>query len=59
MQANDSPNLPCTTLLLSAVTQPSLLDMLQAYFDAAVAWLFLSLEGEQSFGRERLVFGSG
>ena len=45
MQANDSPN-----LLLSDVLQRKLLGRVQAYFDTAVARVFLS-EGEQSVDR--------
>ena len=55
MQANDSPNLLCTSLLLSDVLQQNLLGRVQACFDAAVAWVFLPLGGEQSVGRGPLV----
>ena len=56
MQANDTPNLLCTFLLLSGVLQQSLLDRAQAScFVAAVAWVFLPLEGEQSVARGPLV----
>ena len=55
MKANDSPNLLCTSLLLSDVLQRNLLGRAQGCFDAAVAWVFLPLEGEQPVGRGPLV----
>ena len=56
MQANDSPNLLCTSLLLSDVLQRNLLGRVQACFNAAVDWVFLPLVGEQSVGRGLLIY---
>ena len=55
MQADDSPNLLGTSLLLSDVPQRNLLGRAQAYFDAAVAWVFLPLAGGQFVDRGPLV----
>ena len=55
MQANDSPNLLCISLLLSDALQRSSRGRAQACFDAAVAWIFLPLGGEQSVDRGPLV----
>ena len=41
MQANDSPNLPCTSLPLSDVLQRNLLGKVEFCFNIAVAWVFL------------------
>ena len=55
IKANDSPNLLCTSLLLSDVLQRNLLGRAQACFDAAVAWVFLPLGGGQSVDRGPLI----
>ena len=56
MQANDSPNLLCTSSILSDVPQRNLLGKAEDCFDAAVNWVLLPLEGEHSAGRGPLVW---
>ena len=55
MQANNSSNMLCTSLLLSDALQRNLIDRAKACFGAVVARVFLPLEGEQSVDRGPLV----
>ena len=55
MQAKDSWNLLCTSLLLSDVLQRNFFGRAQDCFDASVSWVFL-LEGEQFHDSGSLVY---